>query len=66
MAWRMYRTPLATHVAPEHDIRPHEFILPCWCNPRVDHPHSEKVIHQMFLPDETEEDDVNPDEHTEQ
>lgn len=65
MAWRLFHTPTALHIAPEGDIREHEFIKPCWCSPRVDHPLSDNIIHRAFLPigmasDDSEEVSADP------
>lgn len=60
MAWQIIQGPLAVHIAPVGDIRPHEYTKPCWCGARLDHPHSHNVIHCSFLPGNSE-DETNPD-----
>jgi len=37
------------HIAPEEDIKEHEYVLTCWCCPRYDEFEEGQIIHNCFL-----------------
>lgn len=64
MVWKVIQTPFNTHVAPEGDIRPHDFTDPCWCGTRVDTENCNVIIHKAFLPlgcADEEDDEISSD-----
>lgn len=59
MSWAVFQVKDAIHIAPEGDIKEHEFFGPCWCGARTDWPNSMNRIHRAFLPLGTAKDDVD-------